>query len=246
MNAFRKIIPQRVSAMSDEARDELYKQAQSLQEERTLLGRSALKAAWIIGGSGWAVATIAVVSAASVFPLKTHEAQYFPVDQTTGWVGQAVPAADAPKLFNDATIENALRTYVEWRENYVYENDDLAFRRVALMSTPDEQIRYKAMHDDPKSPLHALGKGGYVRVDNFRMSKVGDGKFGSMIYLVRFEYRMMRAGQIVPPKGEPYAATITFAFHPEYPMTQDDRTQNPTGLQVSSYQVTKEIVKGRD
>ena len=66
-------------------------------------------------------------------------------------VGPAVGAADAPSLFSAQVMEAALQTYVELRENYLFETDSIAFHRVTLMSTPDEQSRYKAMHDDPKA-----------------------------------------------------------------------------------------------
>ena len=105
------------------------------------------------------------------------------------------------------------------------------------MSTPDEQARYKAMHDDPKAPARALRDHGYIQIENFQFWPVGDGKSRTHEYVVKFDRRVMPAGQPVPPKGDPYTVQIAFQFHPEYPMASPDRRLNVTGLQVLSYRV---------
>jgi type IV secretory pathway component VirB8 len=112
-----------------------------------------------------------------------------------------------------------------------------AFHRVTLMSTPDEQTRYKAMHDAPVAPARALRDRGYVQIDNFQFWPVGDGTAKTHEYVVKFDRREMHAGQPVPLKGEPYTAQIAFQFHPEYPMATPDRRLNVTGLQVLSYRI---------
>lgn len=237
MNALSKIIPYRLLTLTDKAKQELFEQAGPLQAERLMMGRSALKAAWIIAGIGVGVGVAGMVCAATLFPLKTREVDYFVVNQETGYVGPSVGAKDAPALFSEQTTQYWVRAYFELRENYVYETDDLAFHRVTIMSSGDEQVRYKAMHDAPLAPSRALRERGYVRVDNFQIYKIGDGKQKTEQYVVKFERKEMRTGQPVPLKGEAYTATIHFQFHPEFSMATPDRQLNPAGLQVLAYQV---------
>jgi type IV secretion system protein VirB8 len=237
MNAMSKLIPYKILSLTDKAKEELFEQVGQLQAERVLLGRSALKAAWIIGGSGVAVGLAGMVCAATLFPLKTHTTDYFIVDQSTGYTGPSVGAKDAPTLFNEQTIQFWLRAYVELRENYVYETDDVAFHRVTIMSTPEEQMRYKVMHDNAMAPSRALRDKGYVRVDHFQIYKIGDGRQQTKEYVIKFDRWQMRSGQPVPIKPDAYTATVHFQFHPEFPMSLPDRQQNSAGLQVVAYQV---------
>lgn len=234
MNEINKIRPQRNSALEDSDK-KLFDAANSFQEDRYLMGRAALKVGLWIGGIGTGIGVAGMICAATLFPLKTREVEYYTVNQETGYAGPSVGAKDAPTLFTHQVIESSLQTYVELRENYLYETDAVAFHRVTLMSTPDEQIRYKAMHDAPASPFRTLRERGYIQVDNFQFFPIGDGKAKTREYVVKFDRRVMPAGQPVPTKGDSYTTQIAFQFHPEYPMAAPDRRLNVTGLQVLSY-----------
>jgi type IV secretion system protein VirB8 len=236
MNALNKIRPDRNAELTDSDK-KLFDAANSFQEDRYLMGRAALKAGCWIGGIGAAIGVAGMVCAATLFPLKTHELEYYAINQETGWSGPSVGAKDAPTLFTHQVMEAALQTYVELRENYLFETDGIAFHRVTLMSTPDEQTRFKAMHDAASSPSRALRDHGYIQVENFQLFPIGDGKAKTVEYVVKFDRRVMLAGQPVPPKGEPYTVQIAFQFHPEYPMATPDRRLNVTGLQVLSYRL---------
>jgi type IV secretion system protein VirB8 len=236
MNALNKITPRRNSALSDEDKHRLFDDANSFQADRLLMGRAALKAGFWVGGIGAAIGVAGMVCAATLFPLKSREVEYYTINQETGFAGPSVGAKDAPTLFTHQVMEAALQTYVELRENYLFETDGIAFHRVSLMSTPDEQVRYKEMHDAPLSPAKKLGDRGFISVDNFQFWPIGDGKAKTHQYVVKFDRRVMMAGQAVPTKGEPCTAEISFQFHPEYPMATPDRRLNVTGLQVLSYQ----------
>ncbi len=237
MNALNRIAPWRSEALTDGDKKRLFDEANALQTDRYLMGRAAIKAGFWVGGIGAVIGVAGMVCAATLFPLKTRVVEYYTVNQNTGYVGPSVGAADAPTLYNAQVAEAALQTYVELRENYLFETDAIAFHRVTLMSTPDEQARYKAMHDDPKAPARALRDHGYIQIENFQFWPVGDGKSRTHEYVVKFDRRVMPAGQPVPPKGDPYTVQIAFQFHPEYPMASPDRRLNVTGLQVLSYRV---------
>lgn len=234
MNALNKITPWRNAALSDEDK-KLFDDANSFQADRFLMGRAALKAGFWVGGIGAFIGVAGMVCAATLFPLKTREVEYYTINQETGYAGPSVGAKDAPTLFTHQVMEAALQTYVELRENYLFETDGIAFHRVTLMSTPEEQVRYKTMHDAPTAPARALQNRGYIQVDNFQFWPIGDGKAQTHEYVVKFSRREMHAGQAVPNASEPYTAQIAFQFHPEYPMAAPDRRVNVTGLQVLSY-----------
>jgi type IV secretion system protein VirB8 len=237
MNAIHKLTPWRSEALADADKKQLFADGNRFQEDRFLMGRAALRVGFWVGGTGAAIGVAGMVCAATLFPLKTRVVEYYTVNQSTGYVGPSVGATDAPTLFTQQVAEAALQTYVEQRENYLFETDGLAFHRVTLMSTPDEQARYKTMHDEPKAPARALRDRGYIQIENFQFWPVGEGKAKTREYIVKFDRRVMPAGQPVPTKGDPYTAQISFQFHPEYPMALPDRRLNVTGLQVMSYRV---------
>ena len=76
-------------------------------------------------------------------PLKTTEVKFFLVDKSTGIIGEPVGLQDAPKLFGAAVEQQYLRRYVEAREGWVPEMDERNDHVVKIMSTPDEQARYR-------------------------------------------------------------------------------------------------------
>lgn len=230
----KKITPRRNAAISDDDK-KLFDDANSFQADRLLMGRAALKAGFWVGGVGAGIGVLGMVCAATLFPLKSREVDYYTVNQETGWAGPSVSAKDAPTLFTAQVMEAALQYYVELRENYLFETDEIAFHRVTLMSTPDEQVRYKTMHDDPSSPYKKLRDRGYIQVSNFQIFPIGDGKFRTHEYVVKFDRRLMTAGQPAPLKGDTVTMQIALQFHPEYPMSTPDRRLNVTGLQVLSY-----------
>lgn len=235
MNMFNKIPPDEHDKLSERDAKKLFDSTNTFQQDRFLMGRAALRTGFWIGGMGAFIGVAGMVCAATLFPLKTRVVEYYTINQETGWTGPSVGAIDAPTLFSHQVMEAALQTYVELRENYLFETDSIAFHRVTLMSTPDEQLRYKAMHDDPQAPARKLRDHGYIQVDNFQFWPIGDGKAKTHQYVVKFDRKLMLAGQPVPTKGEPCTTEITMQFHPEYIMATPDRRLNVTGLQVLSY-----------
>ncbi len=221
--------------LSPDAKEIYHQETLKLQQDRLAIGRSALRVGWIIGAVGTTIGVAGMICAATLFPLKTVQVEYFQVNQSTGFVGPSMGASDAPKLFNAQVTQAALQTYVEQREGYLYQTDPVAFHRVSIMSTADEQARYKVAHDSPTAPSRVLRDHGYVQIDNLQFFPIGEGRSETKQYVVKFDRRVMRAGDPVPSRGEPCTAEISFQFHPEYPMALPDRRVNPWGLQVLDY-----------
>ena len=217
-----------------ETRQQYFNEVASYSSEIMLAARRARSTGWLVGAIGTAVGVLGILSAASLFPLKRTEVQFFEVDRSTGYIGASLAATDAPRLFSQQTAYHALRDYVDAREGYVPETDDLMFHKAAIMSAPDEQQRYAAMRKAPLSPPNALGRTGYVRIDNFHISQIGSGKGQTFVYLARFDRVVVRGGQAEPV--EHWSATIQFQWHPELPMSAQDRLINPGGFQAVAYQ----------
>lgn len=236
-----KIRPELSDELTPAARAMYFQQTQSLQEDRVHLADE--RATWWkrLAIVSLGVGVLGMVCAATAFPLKTHEVEFRTISDETGWVGPAISAKDAPAHFSQRTIEAAMRAYIEARENYLYETDQVAFHRVTIMSTRDEQVRYKAKHDAPDSPASKLRDKGYVQISKLQFYPLGDGKRGTYDYAIKFERRFMLAGRPVPDRGEPCSGQIAFSFHPEYPMTREDAQINPWGMQTSSYDSHSDI-----
>ena len=240
MSIFKRarIQPEQARALTPEEANLAYQDTLSYNAMMDRHNRNTIKWAWCIGGAGVGVGLCGMVAAASLFPLKKIEVQYFLVERSTGWIGEAASPKDAPKLFGDLEQEAALQRYVELREGYVYETDQVSFNLAAAMSAPDEQRRYKALHDHERAPSRAMRDKGSVQVYNFRFSKLGDGKADTKAYVVRFKRREVTQGSPLPRVDEDVEATIHYQMLPDRPMTLPARRQNPTGLYVISYNAT--------
>lgn len=231
MNAISKVLPVFASPAQ---REELFAEAKTYAAERQEMGRAARHAGWVVGGVGTFVGVVGMCAVIALLPLKQTEFRYLLVDRNDGTVGESVAAVDAPKLFTDQVAAQYLRQYIEAREGYVPETDDLMFRKVAVMSAPEEQRRYAAWHTAPTSPRALLSRSGHIRVENFRPVLQGTGKDKTIVYTVRYDRTELRGTTAGPRK--PWTATIQFQWHPEQPSNLNDRQLNPAGLQVIAYQ----------
>ena len=224
--------------LTPEMREAHFADSRSFAGEIERIGRSHRRLGFVVGCCGMVIGVAGMLCAAWAFSRPIAPQRYIEVDSSTGWIGETVGPTDAPKLFNDRVIEGVIRTYIEDREAFVPEADDLAFHRVAIKSLPDEQTRYALAHDPRRSPATApfivYGRGGFSRVDNFHMTERGlDAKTKTFDYVVHFFKTEATGGLLTVPR--PWTAEMQFQFHPELPMQQPDRLLNETGLQVVSY-----------
>jgi type IV secretion system protein VirB8 len=204
-----------------------------LKAERVLLGRSALVAAWVVGGTGVACVVASSIVVASLFPLKRTEAEFFIADQSSGIISKPISVDDAPKAFTPVNDQYYLRRYIEAREGWVWETDQSRDHLVKLMSTPDEQARIEADRKKPTAVGRRLGKDGHVVVENFRWHQQPAGRLGTRTYIVQFDSTVWHGSN--PDRTEVWTATADFQWHPELPMKPDDRTNNAGGMQVLAY-----------
>lgn len=223
--------------LTPEMREAHFAASKSFAGEIERTGRAYRRTGFVTGAAGLVIGIAGLLCAVWAFSRPFPPPQYIEVDKSTGWIGETLGPADAPKLFGEHVVESVLRSYVEDREAFIPEADDLAFHRVAIRSAPDEQARYAAAHDpknNPGAPFVVYGRSGFARVENFHMTKRGQNtKTDTYDYAVHFFKTEVKRGQVGQAKA--WTAELQFQFHPELPMNQQDRQINATGLQVISY-----------
>lgn len=188
-----------------------------------------------IGGMAMGFAGMTAAAVVTVMAARHPPQVYFlEVDKSTGWVGETVSAADAPKLFDEQTDATYLRAYIEARRGYSPFSDEYNYKKTQLMSSPEEAARYVLWHNkDPEAPAR-LGKDVHADVANLHPELRGSGKSKTKIYDVRYQYREIR-GPIIG-RWEDRIASVEFHYDPQLIMDTQQRQLNQPGMQVTSYQ----------
>jgi hypothetical protein len=150
-----------------ESREALFRQTKSFHALQETMKRRWWAAGWIVGGLGMTIATISTITL-MVTLQRWHPTPFFiAVDTSTGWVGEAVGAMDAPKLFSNRVAAQYLRTYVEAREGYLPDRDRAQWETVRAMSSGDEFERIRGLAEVRPGAREAAGyhrQGGYVQL----------------------------------------------------------------------------------
>ena len=85
-------------AIAPEAREALFQQTQSFHALEQRMKRRWWAAGWIVGGVAMTVAAISTTTLMVTLHRWHPTPVFVAVDTSTGWVGEAVGALDAPKL----------------------------------------------------------------------------------------------------------------------------------------------------
>jgi len=116
-------------------RERLFKETLSFHAAEKVLQRRFNRAGWIAGSVGALLGLAGVAAVVVLLPLKQTTVKWIEVDSATGWVGEVAGAVDAPRLFGERVAGHFLRQYVEAREGYVPETDQLQWDTVRAMSS---------------------------------------------------------------------------------------------------------------
>lgn len=224
--------------ISPEDREILFKETESFHALERAMRRRVGMAGWIVGGVGAAIALMSITAILVLLPLKQTTVKFVEVDTSTGWVGEAAGAMDAPKMFTDRVAAHYLRAYIEAREGYLPDRDQAQWEAVRALSSADEMQNYIAWRKTDLAPVKQFGSIGRVDVFNFNPSRPITGKNGTISYVVRFDRREIK-GQAVGPIRH-WKATIDFQWHPEMTMTTGDSQINEAGMQVMAYKSEEE------
>jgi len=160
----------------------------------------------------------------------------------TGVADRPIAAADAPRLFNEATRQRALREFITRCTSYV--SDTWArfdFHACMIMATPEQQKRF-ANDIGPGArdyPPTVFGANGWARASKFTAFALQDttGTDPNKLfhYEVRYERTEVAAGKETRAR---YTAHVYFSFHPDLPMSDADRSLNLEGFQATSFSTT--------
>jgi type IV secretion system protein VirB8 len=212
-----------------------YQEGGTWEEDRTLWKNSSLSIAWIIAAVMTVIALGAIVSLASLAPLKTFEPYMIVVDKSSGFVEVKRPMTEGALSQDEAvTMFNVVR-YVKARETYdpkaLKDNFDLA----QLLSTGDAARDLTEIFSpaNPKNPVKAFGAttevGVSVKSVTFPNQRTA---------LVRFGTDEKSASNIV---HRDWVALVRFRYSGS-PMSNQMRFDNPLGFQTTEYRRDQETV----
>lgn len=212
-----------------------YQEGGTWEEDRTLWKNSSISIAWIIAAVMTVIALGAIVSLASLAPLKTYEPYMIVVDKSSGFVEVKRPMAEGPLTQDEAvTMFNVVR-YVKARETYdpkaLKDNFDLA----QLLSTGDAARDLTEIFSpaNPKNPVKVFGSTTEVAVS------VKSVTFPNQrTALVRFGTDEKSTSNII---HRDWVALVRFRYSGT-PMSNQMRFDNPLGFQATEYRRDQETV----
>jgi type IV secretory pathway component VirB8 len=229
-----RINPWQAKPLTEKTKEAKFRKVMDAAVERAMVGKAAIITGWVLSSAGVGLLAVSVWGWYSFLPFKTVVPEFWLVDKSTGIIAKPVGISDAPSLFGAFVEQHYLRLYLEARENWVPEMDQRADHVVKIMSTPDEQARYMAFRRAPQSPMVEVGKDGHVEIERVRyLPQAMDKVSGTRRYLLLFDRTIWHEATKGPTV--PWSATVDFQWHPELPMSPDDRTDNPGGFQAINY-----------
>jgi len=229
--------------LTQEARAAWYRAAMSKVDEAERNGKAYRSLGFWVGGSGLALALLMGTATTAVYlkkPLPPPPG-FVAVDRSSGIIGPAVPAKDAPKLFSEAVSERALREFIVRCEGYIPETWGRSdFHSCAIMAGADEQRRRVADigRDGPRYPPKVFGPKGWAMPTQFlSFTRLADGADSTLHYEVRYERTEVINGREERPR---YTAHVHWQWHPELDMAPADRLLNEGGFVATSFSTTKD------
>ena len=242
MTGFAKLVPWRAQPLTAAAKHAKFRQVMDLRAESVLASRSAILTAWTVFILAIGLIVASAFGWILVLSRPLPPPQFFEVDRSTGIVAAPVSITDAPKLFSEATDHHYLKDYILACEGWDPPMDPANYRKCQLMSSSDQQARYIAWREKPTSPPKALGRAGFVQIENFRYHRQAVlEKSGTRRYLVQFDRTVWRGSDKV--SAQTWSATVDFQYHPELPMSPRDRDDNLIGLQVLAYSASSDTAE---
>jgi type IV secretory pathway component VirB8 len=239
MTPFARLAAWRAEPLAQAARDEKFRQVMDLRAESVLLGRAGILTGWCLFILGLALFGASIAGWLLLLPLKTAEVKFYAVDRSTGIIAEPVSIKDAPTLFSEVTDHHYLQQFILACEQWIPAMDAQNWRKCQLMSSAEQQARYATWRAKPTSPPKALGKGGYIQIENFRYHPQAiDQKTNTRRYLVQFDRTVWRGSE--KDKTQTWSATVDFQWWPSLPMRPIDRDANPGGFQVLSYSASSD------
>lgn len=225
-------------AIHPDDREAQFKETLSFHAAEAKLRRAFNRTGWIVGAAGLLVGLAGVGTVAVMLPLKQTVVKFVEVDSSTGWVGDATAARDAPRMFSERVAHQYLRRYIEAREGYNPVDDQRQWDAVRTMTSAEAFEGYNAWRKSDLAPVKQLQTAGHVDVNNFSFSKAVKEANNTLSYTVKFQRREVKGQNVGPIKA--WHADISFQWHPEMTQSEPDSEVNPGGMQVMSYRAEED------
>ncbi len=216
--------------MSDNIRNEYYRDAESWSADRARASASARKIAWLVAGVASCVALVEAIALIMLLPLKTVVPYTLLVDKQTGFVQELKPLEGQVVTPDQALIKSFLAQYVLAREGFDIDSLQESYRKVALWSGGDARSSYTSgmQASNPLSPLATLPRRALLQVEVRSISLLNTGTA-----MIRFAVmRTDPGGQ--RQEAQNWVSIVKYRFTGET-MSAADRMLNPLGFQVMRY-----------
>ena len=219
-----------MNEMSENARAEYYRDAESWSADRERANASARRTAWLVAGVASGIALLEAIALVMVVPLKTVVPYTLLVDKQTGYVQELKPLERQVIAPDQALIKSFLAQYVLARESFDVNHLQESYRKVALWSADDARRNYISgmQASNPLSPLATLPRRALLETEVRSISLLNEGTA-----MIRFAVsRTDPGGSRQEPQN--WVSIVKFRFSGEA-MSAADRMLNPLGFQVMSY-----------
>jgi len=208
--------------------DDYFRQASAWDIDQVQRTKKSEKRAWIVAGMLGVIALLSVSANFTLFPLKSIEYRIVRVDEVTGMVDvQRTTLTNVKTTEKEVTDTYWLKKYVRAREGYLYDEYDMNYRTVGLLSSTPEQKKWHEFYrpENPAAPINQFGTKVRVKVKFRAVTYIG--KNLANVYFTKI------TEQNGAPSVESYhIATVPYRYvNP--PMSIDDREINPLGFQAT-------------
>ncbi len=239
MNAIAKYVPRPLLAVErKDFQSHQLSAAGELAEAKQGTGRVVwLSAAMLFVGS--VVANIPVMMALP--HLKSRVENHWIRIHDNGEQDVVAGAKDAPKLFQDRDNEHWAQVYSEEWEEFSEERDPENFRKVEIMSSEEQRMRYDAWRNDPLNPVKNLGRHGNVITWGYQFYKepaVASEPYKTFIYRMTFKRRATEGANVKPIEN--WQGEIQFQWQTDKQMTPEQEHDNPSRFTVVGYKADKQ------
>lgn len=192
-----------------------------------------------------ALAFMAVLAVMLLTPLKSVETYLLRVDKNSAYLDVVPPAS---QLVSSEQIDDEfwLSTYVRFRENYNFSNNDALYSMVELMSYEDTFKEYKNFQLSSKGYMNVLGNNRQIRteINNIIFLKRDAGAGTAQ---VRMTKTVLDRNGMPDPQMKPAVWVSTMSYDYKNPAKKrGDLWLNPKGFGVLSYSPAQEVGRSHD
>jgi type IV secretory pathway component VirB8 len=224
------------TALHPDVRDIQYREVRSFRALSEQMRRSFSRTGYVLAGV-FALIALGEAVRGQLYPATVHDVIYLEHDRSTGWIGVATAAHDAPSTFTVKEAHAALSEYIWARERYLAPIQQVNEKRVQAMSSIAVWTDYVAWLRTKGSPKQALAaSSGHIDIFGLTFSKPLDSPDGTTFtYAVRYNRREVKADSGSDATVTACDATIAFQWHPEMLQDEPAAQLNPYGIEVISY-----------